>query len=989
VTFSNPVQPAALFAPDPAGDDARAPALAAVHDLVLLAARLLDVSIAVLCSGERGDPQVLTQIGLPANTSVEQLRLCIRPITERAPQVIPNLLQIPALVSEPLVSAAEGIRFLARLPILDALGRRIATLSLMDRKERHLTTEQVESLQVVARQIEFRLRSADRTEAEQALKAEQQLNRQIVASSPIGIAIYDQVGNCITANEAMAIHVGCEQNQLLQQNFHRLASWQESGIYQLALKALTTGGRSAGVIRGTSSFGKSLWLSVDFSVLEAPSVGHLMLMTQDLSEFKRSEEARRETEERFEMLFINSLDGILFGRPDGTITAANPAACAMLGMSEAQVQARGRGGVLDLQDPRLGPMTEERRLTGRTRGELTVLRDDGSRFEAEFSSVLYPDSQGRMLSSSIMRDITQRRQLEARLEASLELLNRLAQRVPGVIYQYRLWPDGRSCFPFASEGIENIYEVTAAEVREDATPVYSRIHPDDVDAIAVSIQDSADTLLPWHQEYRVVLPRQGVRWRLGDAKPERLADGSTLWHGFITDITQRRRQEEQTYWLAFFDSLTSLPNRRLMVDRIGQALASARRHQQNGCLLFVDLDHFKRINDARGHAVGDTLLQQVAQRLTGVLRAQDTVARIGGDEFVLLVPDLGEDPEVASRSAMAVAEKVREVLDHPFDIDGQLYGSSGSIGITVFPKADESVEDLVREADTAMYRAKESGRNRISFYHADMQAEVEEALALENDLKEAITRSELLLHVQGQFDRDGSLAGAELLLRWQHPQRGMIPPGQFIPLAENTGLIARIGEWVLEQAARALARLAGCGSDLSLSINVSPLQILSEAFVDRVRNILLDTGAPAERLIFEVTEGLFIKNYALAVERMRDLMALGIRFSIDDFGTGYSSLSYLKSLPLNEIKIDRTFVQGIPDDADDIALVNMILVLSQHLGKRVVAEGVETAAQAEFLLNSGCDALQGFLLARPEPFEPWVTRQLALGYGEAAVGDAI
>jgi EAL domain-containing protein (putative c-di-GMP-specific phosphodiesterase class I) len=243
--------------------------------------------------------------------------------------------------------------------------------------------------------------------------------------------------------------------------------------------------------------------------------------------------------------------------------------------------------------------------------------------------------------------------------------------------------------------------------------------------------------------------------------------------------------------------------------------------------------------------------------------------------------------------------------------------------------------------------------------------------------------------VQGQFDRDGSLAGAELLLRWQHPQRGMIPPGQFIPLAENTGLIARIGEWVLEQAARALARLAGCGSDLSLSINVSPLQILSEAFVDRVRNILLDTGAPAERLIFEVTEGLFIKNYALAVERMRDLMALGIRFSIDDFGTGYSSLSYLKSLPLNEIKIDRTFVQGIPDDADDIALVNMILVLSQHLGKRVVAEGVETAAQAEFLLNSGCDALQGFLLARPEPFEPWVTRQLALGYGEAAVGDAI
>jgi len=496
--------------------------------------------------------------------------------------------------------------------------------------------------------------------------------------------------------------------------------------------------------------------------------------------------------------------------------------------------------------------------------------------------------------------------------------------------------------------------------------------------VAASIEASARSLQPWHQEYRVVLPKQGMRWRLGDAKPERLEDGSVLWHGFITDITQRRRQEEQTHWLAYFDALTQLPNRRLLVDRVGQALAKSRRSGLKGCLLFVDLDHFKRINDARGHAIGDALLQQVAQRLDGVVREQDTVARLGGDEFVVLIGELGSDAEAVARTALTVAEKIRQALHAPYEIEGKDYTSHGSIGITLFPKDQENVDDLLREADTAMYRAKAAGRDGIAFFEATMQAEVEEALALENDLKVAIERQQLALHVQGQFGIDGHLDGAEVLLRWHHPTRGLIPPSQFIPIAEDSGLIVPIGEWVIEQAARGLQRLAAQGSMITLSVNLSPRQFRHDNFVERVRGILAATGTPAHQLVFEVTENLLIRDPELTAARMRELCELGLRFSLDDFGTGYASLRYLKKLPLYEVKIDREFVAGLPDDANDIGVVNAIVSIARQFRLRVVAEGVESPAQAEYLLNAECDALQGYLLARPVPFESWIDERLGL-----------
>ncbi|MCZ8293554.1 MAG: EAL domain-containing protein [Hylemonella sp.] len=710
----------------------------------------------------------------------------------------------------------------------------------------------------------------------------------------------------------------------------------------------------------------------EFSAVQRETLALLARQAVAQLELRKKKSELQLAVDRYQKLFDNTLDGVLQTRPGGEVLAANAAACAMLGMSEDEIHQRGRAGVLDLQDSRLTALLELRQREGRARGELRMRRGDGTLFEVEITSALYPDNDGQWLSSIVFRDITERLRWQQQLQAQVALLNNLALHVPGSLYQFHRDPAGHLSFPFASEGIRTIYEVTPESVREDATQALQRIHPDDLQPVLDSIQRSAQTLQPWRVEYRVILPEQGLRWRLCNAQPERLADGSTLWHGFNTDITDRKEAEAYTFQLAYFDALTGLPNRSLLRDRIEQALALARRSHQYGAVMFVDLDNFKQINDARGHSIGDHLLTEVAKRLQALLRAEDTVARIGGDEFVLLINELGQDVEASARAAMAVAEKVRAALDQPYLIDNFSYTSTGSLGISLFPKAGQQIDDLLREADTAMYRAKSAGRNRIAFFELSMQHEVEERLALEQELKEALATGQLRLHVQSQVDAQGREVAGELLVRWLHPLRGLVPPMRFIPLAEETGLILPLGEWVIEQACHTLARMRRQGLTQSLAVNVSARQFRSEDFVPRVQAILQSTGAPAQQLVFEVTESLFIQDWDNSLRRIIELVKMGIRFSIDDFGTGYSSLSYLQRLPLFELKIDRSFVQDTPHDLNDTAIVQSILSMAQHLGLEVVAEGVETRAQADFLLASHCDRLQGYLFSQPQPLEDWL-----------------
>ncbi len=436
------------------------------------------------------------------------------------------------------------------------------------------------------------------------------------------------------------------------------------------------------------------------------------------------------------------------------------------------------------------------------------------------------------------------------------------------------------------------------------------------------------------------------------------------------DITERKQSEARIQHLAYFDSLTDLPNRALLLDRLKHELAVCRRHNVVGALLFLDIDRFKTINDALGHPSGDALLQQIARRLSQQVRSEDTVSRMGGDEFVVLLPQAGATPEEANYTAQTVAEKIRHALAAPYSLHGHHYHLTPSIGIVLFPEEGDTIDDILKHADTAMYRAKAAGRNTIRFYLPSMQEAADQRLTLENDLNHAIEQNQFLLHYQPQVDDEGRLIGAEALLRWEHPRHGMIPPDQFIPVAEETGQILAIGEWVLNHATRQIKRWtdAGlCSPKRHLGLNVSPRQFHQNDFAERVIDIIEHSGIAASCIKLEITESVVMSDVDDVINKMQSLQALGIQFAIDDFGTGYSSLAYLKRLPLNQLKIDKSFVQEVLSDDNSAAIVETIISMSRHLRLDVIAEGVETEKELDFLRRLGCQAFQGYLFRRPLP----------------------
>ncbi len=444
------------------------------------------------------------------------------------------------------------------------------------------------------------------------------------------------------------------------------------------------------------------------------------------------------------------------------------------------------------------------------------------------------------------------------------------------------------------------------------------------------------------------------------------------------DVTEHKAAEEEIQHLAYSDALTGLPNRRLLLDRLQQALASSARSGRDGALLFIDLDDFKTLNDTLGHDVGDLLLQQVGERLVGCVREGDTVARLGGDEFVVMLEDLSELPQEAATQAEAVGEKIIAALNRPYLLAGHERYSTPSIGVTLFADHDESVDELLKRADLAMYQAKAAGRNNLRFFDPEIQAMIMARAILEADLRQGLQEGHFLLHYQPQVDLDGRLTGAEALLRWQHPERGLLAPAEFIPLAEDTGLILPLGLWVLESACRQLAAWSvGPESHrLSLAVNVSARQFRHKDFVDQVLSVLDRTGADPRKLKLELTESLLLDDFDAIIAKMNLLKARGVSFSLDDFGTGYSSLSYLKRLPLYQLKIDQSFVRDVLTDPNDAAIAHTIVALAQILGLAVIAEGVETEAQRDFLAGHGCHSYQGFYYSRPLPlaeFERFMT----------------
>jgi len=528
-----------------------------------------------------------------------------------------------------------------------------------------------------------------------------------------------------------------------------------------------------------------------------------------------------------------------------------------------------------------------------------------------------------------------------------------------------------------NKSAERLYCLTAADVQ--GVPIKNLIYDD-----AGTYRLATETVLEagkWTGEFQTQRSDGSVvtvesRWTL--VRDDNGVPRSIL--SIDTDISERKVAEDDIRKLAFFDPLTRLPNRLLLQDRLKQALACSSHNQCAGALLFIDLDNFKGLNDTLGHENGDILLQQVAQRLTHCVRESDTVARLGGDEFVIMLADQHDRREDVALRAKAVCEKILDHLRQPYFIAGSEQHSAASIGVALFEGRHDTVSDLLRRADLAMYQAKGAGRNTMRFFNQDMQAAVSARVAMESDLRQGLREHQFYLCYQPQMNEDGHMIGTEALVRWRHPRQGLISPLTFIPVSEETGLILPLGQWVLETACAQLAAWANKPStaELSIAVNVSARQFHHEQFVEQIMMTLDRSGANPERLKLEITESLLLNDVEETIAKMTALKSKGVRFSLDDFGTGYSSLSYLKRLPLDQLKIDQSFVRDVLTDFNDAAIARTIVILAQSLGLTVIAEGVESEGQRNFLLRNDCHLYQGYLFGPPVPAERLEAMMLAL-----------
>jgi diguanylate cyclase (GGDEF)-like protein/PAS domain S-box-containing protein len=795
-----------------------------------------------------------------------------------------------------------------------------------------------------------------------ALHGRKQYAEQIIAAMPSGLMVIDSELRVRSINAAMCRMFGVPDQSAAAGA--QVADLISSDTLTDCLRRILADGtllHNLLVSMPCPAGTRQVEFNISGALLERENI--LLLVAQDITERVRSQEELR----RFRMALDSSIDAVyLIDREQMRFIDANETASTTLGYSLQELLTLGPqdlkpdAGELDRILRRFDEVVESDGKTGMLR---TVhQRKDGIRLPVEVH-LRAVQSEGRQLLVAVVRDITARLQAEAVLRESEERF-RVAfnQAAVGLAH---VAPDGRWLM-----ANQKLCEIVGYSHKEMLNLRFQDItHPDDLATDWALGKRMANHELDEQTREKRYMHKSGYYiWVNLTTSLVRDADGNPKYYStVIEDISRRKQIEEELLHLANHDVLTGLPNRSLLLDRLSQALVYANRAGGQVAVLLIDLDRFKNINDSLGHDVGDKIIMEIGRRLTACVRTGDTVARFGGDEFAVIRPDVVREETVA-----IMAQQVLEALSRPLMIEGHEFYPTGSIGISMYPRDGQDGQALLKNADTAMYRAKDAGRNNFQFYAHEMNSRALDRLKLESGLRRALERGEFALHYQPQMDiATGAIVGVEALLRWEPPGQSMVFPADFIPIAEETGLIVPIGEWVLRTACLQIRQwqVSGRFPNLKMAVNLSARQFKQQSIADMVSRVLAESDCSPQSLELEITESVIMENPESAAQTLRSLSEMGVHLSIDDFGTGYSSLSYLKRFPINSLKIDKSFVQDITTDADDAAIAKAVIALAHSLKLSVIAEGVETAEQLDFLRMQRCDQMQGYYLSRPLPLE--------------------
>lgn len=786
--------------------------------------------------------------------------------------------------------------------------------------------------------------------------------KRMIDDSRDGYWVVDLKGNLLRANQVYAEMSGYSIDELVNMHVAKLDAQDDEQKVNARIQKLLVQGHDR--FRSQHRHKQGHLFEVDVAIDFNRESNQFFVSFRDISERRKYEQALHESEEKYRSLFENAGDLAYSTDLNGIFTAISESLLDVTGYTRNELINAHISKILTPENLELARRMTAAKLASEkqvTRYELEITDKAGRQIPLELVTTLTHRNGKPVGVQGIGRDISERKRFETDL------------RVAATAFESQeslMITDADCVILRANKAFTDCTGFTAEEV-VGQTPRIFKSGRHDKDFYR-SMWDSINRTGTW----------QGEIWdrrKNGAVYPKWLTisavkgDDGIVTHyvGSHIDITERKAAEEKIRQLAFHDPLTRLPNRQLLLDRLQQSLISSARNSKNGALLFLDLDNFKTLNDTLGHAMGDLLLQQAAERLTSSIREGDTVARLGGDEFVVMLEDLSEQSIVAAKQAEAVGEKILVALTQPYQLGTNMFRSSGSIGATIFCGDEQEAEELLKQADIAMYQAKKAGRNALRFFDHRMQDAINAKATLEGELHKALENGQFQLHYQIQVDRSRNALGAEALIRWHHPTRGLVSPAQFIPLAEETGLILPIGHWVLETACAQLSVWAEKERtrNLILAVNISARQFHQTDFVAQVRAAVRRHAINPNLLKLELTESLLLEDTEDTVATMNALTAAGVRLSLDDFGTGYSSLQYLKLLPLNQIKIDQSFVRNIATDPNDAAIVQTIIAMAQTLGLNVIAEGVETEVQHEFLDLRGCHACQGYLFGKPQPID--------------------